>query len=79
MVLDVNNAGRQLSSLNYGDGMDMISDNARLAHLHLPGTSSATLAILDVSKDGTLSLLGVADTARIATSSCWSKTHFRLR
>lgn len=63
VVLDVKADGRQLSSLNVGSGVDVISYNSTLNHLYLPGASSATMGILAVSANGKLSLLGTADTA----------------
>ena len=63
VVLDVNHDGQQLSSLEQGSGVDVISYNPTLKHLYVPGASSATMGILDVSADGKLTLLGVADTA----------------
>ncbi len=62
VVLDVKTDGHQLSSLNFGAGVDVISYNPTLKHLYVPGASSATMGILDVSLDGKLSLLGTADT-----------------
>ncbi len=64
VVLDVNHNGQQLASLADGSGVDVISYNSALAHLYLPGASSATMAILGVAKDGKLSLLGRVNTAQ---------------
>jgi DNA-binding beta-propeller fold protein YncE len=63
VVLDVTANGRQLSSLNFGAGVDVISYNPTLKHLYVPGASSATMGILAVSDDGKLSLVATADTA----------------
>jgi hypothetical protein len=63
VVLDTNTDGSQLSSLNFGSGVDVISYNPILKHLYIPGASSATMGILEVSTDGKLTLLGTADTA----------------
>ena len=47
-----------------GVGFDDLRYDATLAHLYLPGATSATMAIVGVSASGTLSLLGtVATTA----------------
>ncbi len=64
VVLDVNHDGRQLASLADGAGVDVISYNPTLAHLYLPGASSATMAILGVAKDGKLTLLDRVHTAQ---------------
>jgi hypothetical protein len=63
VVLDLNHDGQLLSSLEQGSGVDVISYNPMLKHLYVPGASSATMGILDVSVDGQLTLLGIADTA----------------
>jgi hypothetical protein len=62
VVLDVDHDGRQLASLPVGAGVDVIDYSPTLAHLYLPGASSATMAIVGVSATGTLSLLGTATT-----------------
>lgn len=61
-VLDVA-TGKQLGSVTAGNGIDVIDYNSRLSHLYLPGAKSATLAIVAVSKEGRLSLLGSFPTA----------------
>lgn len=63
VVLDVMHDGRQIASLMVGAGVDVIDYNPTLAHLYLPGATSATMAIVGVSASGTLSLLGTAATA----------------
>jgi hypothetical protein len=57
---------QQLSSLEQGAGVDVISYNPTLQHLYVPSASTGTMGILDVAADGTLSLLGMADTAKDA-------------
>ena len=61
-VLDVA-TGKQLGSVSAGSGIDVIDYNPRLSHLYLPGAKSATLAIVAVSEQGKLSLLGTFPTA----------------
>ena len=63
VVLDVDHDGRQLASLAVGAGVDVIDYNPTLAHLYLPGSTSASMAIAGVSATGALSLLGTATTA----------------
>jgi len=63
VVLDVDHDGRQLASLAVGAGVDVIDYNPTLAHLYLPGSTSASMAIVGVSATGALSLLGTATTA----------------
>ena len=41
--------------------MDVISYNPALAHLYLPGSTSANMGIIGVAANGALSLLGTAD------------------
>ena len=43
----------------------MIDYNPTLAHLYLPGATSATMAIVGVSATGALSLLGTAPRLRV--------------
>ena len=62
VVLDTG-TGKMLSSLAAGDGVDIIDYDATLSHLYLPGGKSATLAVLGVSREGQLSLLGTLPTA----------------
>jgi len=62
VVLDINHDGQQLSSLKLGSGVDIISYSPHLRHLYVPSSDSAKMGILDVSSDGKLSLLGLADT-----------------
>jgi len=66
VVLDVDHDGQQLSSIRVGAGVDVIDYNPTLAHLYLPGATSATMAIVGVSASGALSLLGTVPTARDA-------------
>jgi DNA-binding beta-propeller fold protein YncE len=66
VVLDVDHDGQQLSNIRVGAGVDVIDYNPTLAHLYLPGATSATMEIAGVSASGTLSLLGTIATARDA-------------
>lgn len=63
VVLDVEHDGKQLASVSVGSGVDVISYSPSLGHLYLPGSSSATMAILAVSSTGSLSVLGTVPTA----------------
>lgn len=63
VVLDVDHDGKQLGSVSAGSGVDVISYSTSLGHLYLPGSSSATMAILAVSPTGSLVLLGTVPTA----------------
>lgn len=56
-ALDVTN-GRSLGRVKVGAGIDIISYDAALGHLYVPSSESAKLAILGVSSDGQLSVLG---------------------
>ena len=64
VVLDLNANGRVLSSIQSDPGADIISYNPMLAHLYCAAGPGATMAIVGVSANGQLSLLGVANTAR---------------
>src|SRR5215471_1346127 len=55
--------GKEVSSLSSGSGVDIIDYDAKVSHLYLPGGRSATMAVLAVSAEGKLSLLGEVDTA----------------
>jgi hypothetical protein len=62
VVLDAE-TGKVVSSLASGDGVDIIDFDARVSHLYLPGSKSATMAVMGVSGEGRLSLLGTLPTA----------------
>ncbi len=62
VVLDAG-SGKVVSSLAAGDGVDIIDYDAKLSHLYLPGGKSATMAVLGVSGQGKLSILGTLPTA----------------
>jgi hypothetical protein len=62
VVLDAG-SGKAVASLTSGDGVDIIDYDAALSHLYLPGGKSATMAVLGVSREGKLSILGTVPTA----------------
>jgi hypothetical protein len=64
VVLDLKKNGAVLASLSAGEGVDIIAFNPRLSHLYLPGGKSESMALLGVSKVGTLTLLSTVKTAR---------------
>lgn len=63
-VLDLNRDGKQLSSINAGEGVDIIAYSPALGHLYMPGSGSATVSFVDVSDDGKLTLLATAKAKR---------------
>jgi hypothetical protein len=63
VVLDVANGGKKLGQIAQGSGFDIISYNAVLHHLYVPGGTSARLAILGISAAGVPALLGTVPTA----------------
>ncbi|HEX7021698.1 MAG TPA: hypothetical protein VF171_02500, partial [Trueperaceae bacterium] len=63
-VMDLNDRGALLASLEVGKGVDVIAYNARLGHLYLPGADSATMAVVSVSPAGKLSLLTTVPTVK---------------
>lgn len=62
-ALDVK-SGKLLSTQSIDSGVDVIAYNPQLAHLYAPSASSGALAVVGVSTQGQLSLLGTASTAR---------------
>ena len=66
VTIDLDKDGAVLDSLSHGSGVDIISYNAELGHLYLPGGRSATMAILGVASTGRLTLLGTVKTANRA-------------
>jgi hypothetical protein len=69
------NDGKIISSLNSGSGVDIIDYNPILRHLYLPGATSGTMAIINVSSTGALSLLGTTPT--ISGAHCVTSDHAR--
>lgn len=65
-ALDVDHAGRVLSTVKSGNGVDIIAYDSKRGHLYLPGDESATMAIIGVSAKGVLSVLGVVPTVKDA-------------
>lgn len=63
-VLAVDKDGALLSTLSEGAGVDIIAYNPVLRHLYLPGADSATMAVIDVSDAGKLSLVKSLPTAK---------------
>lgn len=49
VVMDLKHGGAVLSSLKSGAGVDVISYNAGLKHLYVPGARSESLAVVEVS------------------------------
>ncbi len=64
VVLDIDHGGKQLGSASSGNGVDVIGYSPTLAHLYLPGATSATMAFIGVSAVGQLSVLGTVPTAQ---------------
>lgn len=64
VVLDAARGGKVLSTLSAGDGVDVIAYDPALGHLYLPGSKSATLAVLRVADGGALTLLSTLPTAK---------------
>ncbi len=65
-ALDVDHDGRVLSTVKSGRGVDIIAYDAKRGHLYLPGDESATMAIIDVSPKGQLSIVRVVPTVKDA-------------
>jgi len=51
-------SGKTLGHVKVGAGIDIIGYNPELGHLYVPSSETAKLAIVGVSKDGGLSVLG---------------------
>lgn len=62
--------GAELSTLEVGAGVDIISFSPSLSHLYLNGSAMGQLTIADVSASGELSQLTTLDTAPSTNSSC---------
>lgn len=58
--------GRVLASAHAGAGIDIISYDARLQHLYVPGAAAGTLTIFDAAPSGALKPLAVYRTAKHA-------------
>lgn len=69
VALDLD-TGDELSTLEVGGGVDIISYNPNLSHLYLNSSSDGFLAIVDVSSQGELSLLETVETATSTNASC---------
>jgi hypothetical protein len=62
-VLDVDHDGKQLGSVTSGAGVDVIAYSTSLAHVYLPGATSATMAFVAIAPSGQPTLLGTVPTA----------------
>jgi len=60
-VFDLNQDNKEISNLATDPGPDVISYNAKLAHLYFTSSKNATLSVLGVSPQGQLSLLGKSE------------------
>jgi len=63
VALDLTGNGAVASSASTGSGVDIIAWNPHLQHLYVPGSHSATLTVLELTKDGTLRQVVVARVA----------------
>jgi len=61
VAMDLN--GKIISTVTSGVGVDIIDYNPVTRHLYFPGGKSATMAIIDVSSDHQLKVLGTVPTA----------------
>jgi DNA-binding beta-propeller fold protein YncE len=52
-----------MDRFRFGNGTDIIAYNPTLNHLYVPASKTGQMAIVGVSKEGTLKLLATADTA----------------
>lgn len=60
--LNLNEDGKVISTVASGAGIDIIDYNAKLKHVYAPGAKSATMGILAVSPEGSLSLVRTVNT-----------------
>ena len=63
VALDVVHDGKPLGRAKSGSGVDIVDYDPKIGHLYFPGARSATMAVIGVAKDGTLSVLGTVPTA----------------
>ncbi len=73
--LNLNDSGKQFSTMTYGGNLDFLGFNPHLSHLYIPSGASAVMAIVGVTAQQatrptstgvlslTMTLLGTADTA----------------
>jgi hypothetical protein len=65
-ALDLDHDGKLVATAKSGSGVDIIAYDAARAHLYLPGDESATMAIIGVSPNGALTVLGTVPTVKDA-------------
>lgn len=63
VALDLAHDGRIVASAPTGKGVDIIAWNPVLQHLYVPGSHSATLTVLELTRGGKLKRVAVAKTA----------------
>jgi hypothetical protein len=63
-AMDLQQAGRVVSTLATGKGVDVIAFAPKLRHLYVPGEDSGTMVIAGVAKNGKLSELATVPTAK---------------
>lgn len=64
--MDLKRDGAIVSTVMVGAGVDVIAYSQTLHHLYVPGGDAATMAIVGVTADGTLSVLATVPTAKDA-------------
>ncbi len=50
VLMDINNDGYQVTSQNYGGGLDFVAYNPNLHHVYLPSSASGVVAIFQLQK-----------------------------
>ena len=64
VALDGNHAGRQVSSITTGPGVDVIAYDANLRHVYIPAADSAEMTIAELSASGELRVQRVVPTVK---------------
>jgi hypothetical protein len=77
VVLDVDHAGKELSSESTPSGVDIVSVNLSLRHLYVPAASDGTITVFGVGKQGKLRKLGALPAAK-GTHCVASDDHNRV-
>jgi hypothetical protein len=62
-ALDVAHGGKVLGRASSGSGVDIVDYDPKIGHLYFPGARSASMAIIGMAKNGSLSVLGTVPTA----------------
>ena len=63
-VLDLAHGGAVKDRFRFGSGVDIVAYNPALRHLYVPAAKTGQMAVVGVSREGKLALLGSVETAQ---------------